>query len=144
MRCLCIISFERKDLYHSGWTNFTWVLLCTTSLLDLQIRPNHQRPQRQGLRIPTNISATLPPVVLSPLLSRRLFLFPPFLHSSVAHTLSVTLSVCSIIISMVTIKDVKLSPMYYGSNLSLSSHPSLLLLLMLCCYTSLTFQSLHV
>lgn len=36
-----------------------------------------------------------------------------------------SLSVCSIIISMVTIKDVKLSTMHYGNNLSLSSTCSL-------------------
>lgn len=52
---------------------------------------------------------------------------PPFLFFSVAvsFSLSVTQSVCSIIISMVTITDVKLSLMYYGSNLFLSSARSL-------------------
>lgn len=35
-------------------------ILCSSHL---QILPNHQRLQRQGLGIPANISATLPPTV---------------------------------------------------------------------------------
>lgn len=77
-----------------------------------------------GLRVSNN-SAIRPPLgfFLSPPVPSLLPSSPSF-----SHPLSLqkhSLSVCSIIISMVTIKDVKLSLMLYGSNLSLSSACSL-------------------
>lgn len=75
---LCVVSYQRIGLYQAEkminsvlqllqegcWTDFTWVLPPPhPRSCHLQIVSNHQRLQRQGLGIPTNISATLPPTV---------------------------------------------------------------------------------
>lgn len=73
-----------------------------------------------------NISPTLPPHRFFLLLLSYCLVSPPFLFFFHQTSLSLSsLSVCSIIISMVTNKDGKLSLTYYGSNLLLSSACSL-------------------